>query len=254
MSDRQTHSRTGWFPVKQRWWMLLVAVVVCLLVALVGLWFHSAWRQQVAVMDIERAGGVVKYSYLMRIPGSEPPAARRTPWVPQWLRERFDPHFFDAVQTVHFGDPNSGDLPSVGDEAMQRLRWFPELREVGLWSTEVSDDGLKELERLRKLRHVTLGRNQNISDEGMKSIGRLGQLNSLEIYGRQVTDEGLKYLGEMKSLTYLHISGANVTDEGLVHLERIGSLRQLILERTGATPEGVARLRRALPDCGILLR
>jgi len=250
MSSPESTRRSRWLRLSIRG-LLLAVTVLCVLFAYVGVRLSAARRQAAAAKAVESAGGGVQFNYPLRNNLPSPPQAA---WVPQWLQKRVGRHFFESVQTVYFGDPNGSELPPVGDDAMKLLQRFPDLRQVCLWATDVTDRGLAPLENQQDLHCLIIWRNKHITDDGLRSVQRLRRLHSLEIYGRQITDEGLKHVGQMQSLSELHLSGVNATDEGLAQLAGLGNLKELVLDNTRVTPAGAQRLQQSLPKCHIVVR
>lgn len=67
----------------------------------------------------------------------------------------------------------------------------------------VTDDGLKEVSRIRSLTSLVLDYNYHITDVGLAHVGRLTSLTSLDLWQcSKITEEGLSELkGKLESLT-----------------------------------------------------
>ena len=91
-----------------------------------------------------------------------------------------------------------------------------------------------------------------VSDAGLKDLAALRGLTTLDLSVTKVTDAGLKELAALKGLTTLNLRGTKVTDAGLKELVALKGLTTLNLaycpQVTGA---GLKELRQALPKCEI---
>ncbi len=81
--------------------------------------------------------------------------------------------------------------------------------------TRVTDDGLRYLLPIKKLRHLKLG--NLITDRGMAVVGKMTGLVDLEL-GKQITDRGLVDLTNLKNLKKLILGGSRITKKGRVML------------------------------------
>ena len=173
----------------------------------------AAKRQSEAVKAILRAHGQVDYDFQLDASGHfiERAESPPSPWV----------------RILHGKDPCTYVVgASVRDEASQKyLKYLPKLQSVGIWDTNLSADGIRNLKGLRSLRSLILS--------------------------GDVADAELKYLRDMRSLRVFMLRSGGVTDAGLKYLEGLSDLRWLILDNTEVTEEGVKRLQRALPKCYI---
>ena len=57
-----------------------------------------------------------------------------------------------------------------------------------------------------------------VTDAGLKELGKLKRLTALHLNNTKVTDAGLKELKELKQLEFLNLSNTQVTDAGLKEL------------------------------------
>lgn len=162
----------------------------------------------------------------------------------------------------------------LGDAELEGIATISSLERLEGGSNKTSAAGWRQLRRLRRLKHLSLG---GIDDAGAAALagcasletlkissGRLQasqqqpwaslpQLRVLSVADSAVDDAGLAKLESLAALEELNLDGTKVTDLGLAHLERMTRLRQLSLRRTLVTPGGIAALQRALPNCRIQL-
>lgn len=129
------------------------------------------------------------------------------------------------------------DLASV----LPILKDFPELEVLSISNRRFTDGHAKHLADLRNLRDLNLYRS-NIGDEGLVHLAKIRYLSWLPIGETRITDNGLKVLGGMTRLQYLGLRGNNVTDAGLAHLRKLTDLTGLHLGETKVTDAGLRRL------------
>lgn len=110
------------------------------------------------------------------------------------------------------------------------------------------DRGLKEnLGQMTWIQGLCLVRT-NMTDEDLSRLTRLKKLRTLSLTETQITDAGLRHLGSLESLQDLSISGTQVTDAGLLHLTKLTSLRSLEVSYTHITEKGLIELKKSLPE------
>jgi hypothetical protein len=180
-------------------------------------------------------------------------------WVGQW---KFgNPEFRDA-ENVKEGDvltfkffvwkpglvaklpqPDRGFGLSLGyarvtDAGLKELARLKRLEELDLDAARVTDAGLKELVRLKELHALNLDATA-LTDAGLKELARLKKLRSLGLKQTGVTDAGLKELAGLKRLRSLGLGNTRVTDVGLKELAPLKRLRELDLSSTRVTDAGL---------------
>jgi len=137
------------------------------------------------------------------------------------------------------------------------------LETLELTRTTVTNDDLKHLAGLKKLRVLKLDWNRAVGDAGVAHLGKLTGLETLDLRLTKVTgkglatliglknlrhldvndspvdDVGLKHISQLARLEVLNIGGTKITDKGLHHLKGLKHLRGLTLEETGITNKGL---------------
>ena len=88
------------------------------------------------------------------------------------------------------------------------------LIELDLTSTQITDEGLKELSGLVSLRKLNLGLTQ-LTDKGLKDLPSKKSLRKLYLWETAVTDKGLSALSEFEVLSFLDVRSTKVTDKGV---------------------------------------
>ena len=113
---------------------------------------------------------------------------------------------------------------------------------------ELSDQSLNYLQRLQRLDKLELScwDGSNFTDEGARQISKLN-IRKLSLVGwENLTDKGLYYLSKMKSIQVLNLRYAkHISDVGIEHLLHLKRLKVLDLADCRVTSKAMARLRRA---------
>jgi hypothetical protein len=108
---------------------------------------------------------------------------------------------------------------------------------------ELEEGSLKQLARLRNLRHLQLQRNPGLADATLAELAALPRLERLDLECRKVTGQGLKRLAAAKELRALVLERIDVTDEDLKELAKFPKLEELTLFLDGrVTDAGVREL------------
>ena len=164
------------------------------------------------------------------------------------------------------------------DEAAILLSRFSKLRQLRVSQTQISDQGLAHLAKLKSLTILDLSENSQISDTGLRHLAGMNQLQNLNLWrvnimdsgiahlagltnlaslnldNTQLSDFGLQHLARMTKLEFLHLGSTFISDAGLSQLEPLTALEELRVTRTGVSEAGVATLREKLPDTKIKLK
>ena len=115
-----------------------------------------------------------------------------------------------------------------------------------------TDESLKQVAVLTKMRVLKLDAASKITDAGLKELTGLKQLRDPGLGSTQVTDAGLKQLTALKDLEKLNLNFTKVTDAGLKDLATLTKLELLGLSFTQVTKDGVKKLQESLPKCKII--
>jgi hypothetical protein len=150
---------------------------------------------------------------------------------------------------------------SVGtDRLLERLADVPEVEEVILHLTDVTDDGMKSLVAMKHLKSFTIvGGRPGVGDRGFSYISTIATLEHLEMVNTQVTNQSLpslKDLPNLRSLTLCRSAHSTFrspefTAAGLQDLKALTNLKRLEVSGGLASDAAVKELREALPNCAI---
>jgi hypothetical protein len=215
-----------------------------LFVLLFSLWIgwhvNRAHKQRRALAKIEELDGTVAFDYQYAPTDSHNLWA----WVdrrienpaPLWLREKFGEDYFRTVISVGL------NRQLAFDPDISFLIHLPDLRYLSLRGELVSDDFLKLLaDKLPQLVELNFGQS-TITDEGLKQIGRLRDLEVLHIDADGVTDSGLQHVAGLTRLRRLGLNSSQIGDAGMNYLASLSRLKSLRVMRTQITDVGFARL------------
>jgi hypothetical protein len=185
-------------PISLRLFLAMLALLGIASVLWVGV---PAYRQYVAVREIERLGGHV----------------RRVPTGPTWIREWVgdeNMRFFHEAVHVELG------RTSATDATLSHVGRLTGLKSLWLAETKISDAGLVHLKGLSNLRVLDLSETQ-VTDTGLSHLEGLTNLGMLALYRTQVTDAGLAHLKGLSQLQGLYIGETKVTLAGRAALRRV---------------------------------
>lgn len=96
--------------------------------------------------------------------------------------------------------------PRFQDEWCSLFASFPQLRQIGLGGTSLSDEGLEGIAEVAKLESLYLGQT-NITDVGLAKLANCKNLKYLDVEGTRVTAAGLDAI--RKALPKLEVNGVS---------------------------------------------
>lgn len=136
---------------------------------------------------------------------------------------------------------------AVTDADLVLLDAFPELVELDLRLTKVTDEGIPHVARLKKLRFLNLFRTP-LTDRGLQQLSGLTELETLLIGGTKITSEGLAALRPLSHIHKISVFDTGIDDAAVEHLKTMSSLRILLIGRSKITESGSAALTAAIPE------
>jgi len=132
----------------------------------------------------------------------------------------------DALYEIRFKFHLPG-APRPDDRCMPHLAHLTGLKELNLWQTDVTDEGLRVVAGLKSLERLALP--DPVTDEGLAHVATLPALKALHFKTNRVTDAGLVHLAKIQTLEELELGGEKLTNRGLGNLKRLPSLQYLML-------------------------
>ncbi|MBI3865206.1 MAG: hypothetical protein HY290_25305 [Planctomycetia bacterium] len=222
VTDKPPRRRRS-IPLSARMFVALLA----LLGVSGGLWVGPpAYRQHVAIREVEQLGGQIKTR-------SRGPSSLRNLVGANRMK------VFDEVVDVDLS------TKPATDATLSRLGRLHGIKWLRLDHTRVTDARLAHLKGMTGLQQLYLNDTQ-VTDAGLEHLMGLANLQSLWIANTKVTDSGLANLKGLNSLKSLVLGRTKVTDAGLVHLKGLTSLQTLALNNTQVTRTGVVDLKRSM--------
>jgi serine/threonine protein kinase len=144
----------------------------------------------------------------------------------------------------------------VGDTTVKQLQPMPDLHELDLSATDVSDSGLAFLDKSPHLDNLNLSnnptnaQNMGITDAGIPALLKLAGLKTLNLSETSITDKGVMTLAPLK-LEYLYLNHDGISKAGLMALSGMHSLKELhICDCKNLHPADIDEFRK-LNSCAI---
>ncbi len=130
---------------------------------------------------------------------------------------------------------------SFSDTAVRYVNQLAKIDGLALTSHNMSNDSLRDVKSLPKLRYLRLG-GDYVDDETLEIVGlRANELEDLYLAGcRKISDAGLKRIANLQTLQVLSLDGTSITDEGMENLKLLTRLRWLDLSDTSVTDRSLA--------------
>jgi len=237
--------------------LLVMITATAILLSLCGSQLSRIRRQSVAVRSVIAAGGVVQYRTNDEL-GPDLITSRDGWLLPSWIVELLGQDAVFNVAWVSFADVDlSGDDAlanvhldqftdlnfrgsKIGDRALERIAANPNLRELDLSCTGLSDAKLAAisnmvgLETLYLANHLTTPTQltNSITDAGLTHLRKLSNLRNLILAATGITGDGLEQLQSLAKLSLLDINDTEVSNEDLKHLQPLTQLKGLGLRNT----------------------
>jgi len=167
-----------------------------------------------------------------------------------------------CLSSVELGAGAEND--DLAELAAMGLGSLPDLCELRLRRSRVTDDGLVALASLPNLKRISLGRattdagmshldgfaslefldltSTRVTGAGLRSACHLPALASLRLQRTRITSDDLAQLKAFPQLICLDLSDTPITDAGLVHLKELPNLSSLALVGTPITDAGLKHL------------
>lgn len=118
------------------------------------------------------------------------------------------------------------------DEWLKHLAVFPELREVGLVGTALTDAGLEWLQQTPQLQTLTLNET-GVTDSGLAKLSACARLQTLDVRGTRVSAAGLAAL--QRALPKLEIT-SDFTAQAIAEAAGTETRQKPVVPDKGGTP------------------
>ena len=163
---------------------------------------------------------------------------------------------FPTIRTVlFFGESLGSELESLDKlpelenlfirrcvlpDSLDFLGQLSNLRALGIASSNLSDDDLRNVRLAMPLQKLDLSYNDGISERGMTSFLNVGSLTSLDLTSTGVAS--LDFLDGMSELRKLSLGQTGIGDEDMSFLDGLPNLSRLELFGTGITDSSMDAL------------
>lgn len=124
-----------------------------------------------------------------------------------------------------------------------------------LKSLNVTDDIIEKLGQLKKLTHLDVSANHQITDTGLVHISKITSLTHLTLNGlsARVSDVGIQNLSELSELEYLDLSGCRGIKENYLHLlYPLKKLKILKTYGTSVTENEIKNIKKEIPGLEVI--
>ncbi|MGD9127809.1 MAG: hypothetical protein PVH19_10580 [Planctomycetia bacterium] len=145
---------------------------------------------------------------------------------------------------------------NLKDPAADSLITMPNLVDLTLFTTDLTDTGIAKLAKMKNLRHLTLRQAAYMSDKGVSALKDLENLETLSLMYNNISNDAIKSLTKMPKLKLLDLRGCNyINDEGIGYAVQIPNLA-VLKHRLGVSNDGLEKIAKAkklkvlvLQDC-----
>lgn len=171
----------------------------------------------------------------------------------------------EILRLYNVNDEGAG----LGDAALEAVSRLPTLRELSIGECGTTDAGVRHLEAMPQLTHLTLRQEGRLTDAALASVSKLNRLRHLDLssyvgtasYGwMRFTPEGLRRLASLQNLEVLRLPGhapradlfpfpkltslsvGGVDDAAATRIARCHDLRSLELMYSGITDDGLKQI------------
>jgi len=162
-------------------------------------------------------------------------------------------HYYD-VNCVHFSLEWEQDTGYMRE--LSCLSRFPNLKSVSFACSNLNDEGVAHVSDCREIEILNLQETE-ITNEGITYLKKLKKLKYLRLKENyQLTNACISALIAVEQLEDLQIHGTSVTEEGLSKLVVLKNLKDLTIDvrENNYTFEGLLKISKEIPDCHILAK
>lgn len=152
------------------------------------------------------------------------------------------------LETIALKYPNLVELTlsetKITDVGLVSLTKLTKLRKIRISKTAITDAAAEVLAQIPTLEDIDVSQT-NFGNKGLKALQPLAKLRRLNLYTTKITDKGLVVLMDFKSkktLVWLNIDKCALTDDAIPFLFPLEKLEWLHLGRTRLTNAGLTAL------------
>jgi Leucine-rich repeat (LRR) protein len=153
-----------------------------------------------------------------------------------------------TIEEDEFGEQHKNDPPEF-------LRPLTKLKDLRLSHTDIGDAWLEVIGDLPELVNLDLSSTE-VTDDGLKNLSRLTRLERLNLSKINERSGSLAMIGTLQRLRDLMLNGGSVNDAGMHQLSLLPELRRVELRDTEVgsryADDSLARLRQQCPKLAII--
>jgi Leucine-rich repeat (LRR) protein len=159
---------------------------------------------------------------------------------------------FDCLKSLTDLQRLELDESRLGDAILERIAGLTKLRVLKLCLADVTDSGLRHLQRLTALEELDLSFNLEITDNGTANLRTLSRLRRLNLGDTRAGDGSAPVIGQLALLEELSLGAPQpvegmsespqLTDAGMKDLRKLSRLKKLDLGFTHVTADGLQHL------------
>jgi internalin A len=131
----------------------------------------------------------------------------------------------------------------VADTDLRRLNQYPDLSNLDLSLTHITDQGMQEIKTLRSVTDFNLYYAEYVTDEGVAAIKDWKKLKKLNLHGTKAGDTALEHISGITTLESLNVGSTLMTDVGLERLTSLPNLKELTMGGNELGDAGLQALR-----------
>ena len=132
---------------------------------------------------------------------------------------------------------------SIDGSGLEVVAELPDLTDVELLMTPVTDDGLLNLREASALAHLVL-MDVNVTNEGLAFLAGCPEVQTITLEGLEISDAGLTHLSGLTQLESLSLENCpGITGSGFSSLSALPALSEVNLVGTGVLPDHIDNLR-----------
>lgn len=213
-------------------WATIVGMI-CILITFIYSAYRQAWIEQKVVAE-----------FLSKSPGGQ----AKGDSLPTWRSRLCDLLCISRPVTKL-----SLEGKQINDDHLAKLKSLKYLKELSIDQCPITDDGVKEIAKVRTLTHLDLFGCNGVTDASLTHIKTMQSLSELYILSNRISGHSFQKLSALQYLRELDLSGCSeISDNAVKPLGSLTQLVQLDIRYTAISEKGVEKLERALPNTMIL--
>jgi hypothetical protein len=229
--------RRRWVSKRRLLWGVggLAAGGLCILLTLL----YLAYRQ-----------GRVEQEVVAHLLSKSPEGSAHVDPLPTWRNRLYDLLGIPKPVTSLFLKGNQ-----INDGALARLESLGHLDLLSIDQCPITDDGVREIAKVRTLTHLNLFGCDGITDTSFTYLGTMRSLEMLDIaaFAPKITGRNIQSLSALPNLGTLNlVDCSEISDDAVQPLTSLTHLDTLDIRGTSISEEGAKRVRLALPNTIVL--